>query len=78
MIYDDRMKERMRSFQEVEIQPAEKIRVIEGGRGQRSAIPAVLMEPLDDQSAWGLLSITDNKSKTGKGQLISSARGKRS
>nr|GMD62121.1 Serine/threonine-protein kinase samkB [Ipomoea batatas] len=75
MIYDSRMKERMRSFQEVEIPPEGKVRVIEGGQGQRRAIPPALMEPFDDQSARGLLSITD---KTGRGRSISSARSERS
>nr|GMD71636.1 Serine/threonine-protein kinase samkB [Ipomoea batatas] len=75
MIYDSRMKERMRSFQEVEIPPEGKVRVIEGGQGQRRAIPPALMEPFDDQSARGLLSITD---KTGRGRSISSVRSERS
>jgi len=69
------MKERMRSFQEVEIPPEGKVRVIEGGQGQRRAIPPALMEPFDDQSARGLLSITD---KTGRGRSISSVRSERS
>ncbi|XP_019188722.1 PREDICTED: uncharacterized protein LOC109182919 [Ipomoea nil] len=70
MIYDSRTKEHMRSFQEVEIQPEGEVRVIEGGQGQRRAIPPALMKPLDDQSARGLLS--------GRGRSISGARSERS